>query len=305
MNRNEFVEQYTTFVKRSLELAAKARRESFLGLSGDIDQKKVNERDIFEYGLKFVLDGIDSEIIKKMLDNIITQEKDEYTRLYKTIQREAVLGIQQGYNSKILLSILNSLTDIPLADDKAYAVISSDSSSSPNHANSGSRMATPGNGKLTLEDGAVYEGETANGKPHGKGKTTYPDGTVYEGDFAGGKRNGNGKLINSDGSVYIGTYVDDMRNGKGRYTWADGGYYEGDLVNEIFHGKGKYVWANGRVYEGDFTNGDFHGKGKYIYADGSVYEGDFANDKRNGQGRMTYPDGRVEEGEWKDGEFVQ
>jgi len=41
--------------------------------------------------------------------------------------------------------------------------------------------------KLTNEDGSVYEGELAEGKPHGKGKMTYPDGRVEEGNW---KKNG-------------------------------------------------------------------------------------------------------------------
>jgi hypothetical protein len=101
-----------------LELAAKARRESLLGLSADMP--KVKERDIFEYGLCFVIDGVAPEIIEEVLGNIVAQEKDEYARLYKTIQKRAVLGIQQGYNSEILHSILNSFTDISLKDDNAY-----------------------------------------------------------------------------------------------------------------------------------------------------------------------------------------
>jgi hypothetical protein len=44
-----------------------------------------------------------------------------------------------------------------------------------------------GKGKLTLENGTVYEGETLNGKPHGKGKMTYPDGKVEEGRFENDK----------------------------------------------------------------------------------------------------------------------
>jgi hypothetical protein len=128
MNRNEFVEQYTAFVKRALEIAERARRESLLFLGGSLDRNKIKERDIFEYGINFAVDGTAYEIIEKILDNIIAREKDEYTRLYKTIQKEAVLGIQQGFNPEMLYFILNSLTDIPLKDDTVYTVISNDDS---------------------------------------------------------------------------------------------------------------------------------------------------------------------------------
>jgi hypothetical protein len=131
MNRNEFVEQYTAFVKRVLGFAEKARREGLLMLEGGMDRGKIKERDIFEYGLNFVIDGTDSTIIEKILDNIIMQEKDEYTRIYKTIQKEAVLNIQQGFNPEMLYSILNSFTDMPLNEDKVYIDMHSDVDESP------------------------------------------------------------------------------------------------------------------------------------------------------------------------------
>jgi hypothetical protein len=128
MNRNEFLEQYAVFVEQALALAEKARREGLLMLEGGLDPEKIKARDIFEYGIKFVVDGTDSSLIERILDNIIAQEKDEYTRRYKTIQKEAVLEIQQGCNPKILYFILNSYTDISLNEDKGYAKISSDDS---------------------------------------------------------------------------------------------------------------------------------------------------------------------------------
>jgi flagellar motor switch protein FliG len=128
MNRDEFMEQYGAFVKRALGFAEKARREGLLMLDDGLDQEKVYERGIFDYGLKFVIDGTDPEIIEKILGNIIEQEKDEYMRRYKTIQKEAVLMIQQGFNPQTLYFILNSFTDIPLKDDKIYAALSGEDS---------------------------------------------------------------------------------------------------------------------------------------------------------------------------------
>jgi hypothetical protein len=39
---------------------------------------------------------------------------------------------------------------------------------------------------MTDTGGEIYEGETANGKPHGKGKMTYADGRVEEGRWENG-----------------------------------------------------------------------------------------------------------------------
>jgi flagellar motor component MotA len=101
-----------------LLLSKKARREGLLSLEDAIDQDKANERDIFEYGLRFVLDGTDVEIVDTVLSNIINQEKDEQLRLLKIIQKEAVWGIQMGTNPRILYTILNSFTGLSLNEDK-------------------------------------------------------------------------------------------------------------------------------------------------------------------------------------------
>jgi flagellar motor component MotA len=125
MNRDEFVKQYTAFLKHVLPIAAKARRESLLGLSGDIDHQKADERDIFHYGLRFAVNAYDSGFISVVLENIVKQEKDEYTRLYKTIQSQAVFGIHQGHSANVMYYLLNSLTDIPLTQDEIYSIVKS------------------------------------------------------------------------------------------------------------------------------------------------------------------------------------
>jgi flagellar motor switch protein FliG len=124
MNEKEFNEQYGAFIKKVLPLSEKSRREGLLSLSAD--SEKVCERGIFDYGLNFVIDGTDAGYIEKILSNIIAQEKDEYTRVFKTIQKEAVIGIQQGINPQMLYYILNSLTGISLKDDEAYLSINAE-----------------------------------------------------------------------------------------------------------------------------------------------------------------------------------
>jgi len=122
MNRDEFVKKYYDIVGRAMEFSEKARREGLLALEGKFDQKKINDRDIFEYGIRFVIDGTDQQFIDKLLSNIVEQEKDENMRTLKTIQKEAVLMIQSGENPRLLYYMLNSYTDISLRDDelKAY-----------------------------------------------------------------------------------------------------------------------------------------------------------------------------------------
>ena len=158
-------------------------------------------------------------------------------------------------------------------------------------------------GKLTLNDGDIYEGDIVDGKPHGKGKLTSPDGDVYEGDFVNGKPNGKGKYTYADGGVYEGDYVDGKRTGKGKETSAKGYVYEGDIVNDKPNGKGKLTFADGAVYEGDFVDVKRTGKGKYTFADGDVYEGDFVDGRFHGKGKLTYKNGKILEGIWKNGKY--
>jgi flagellar motor component MotA len=98
-------------------LSEKARTEGLLALDDVIDFDKAGQRDIFEYGLKFVVDGTDALVIRDILSLIIKQEKDKYARLLMDIKAEAVLSIQSGDNPHIFASKLNAHTDIALADD--------------------------------------------------------------------------------------------------------------------------------------------------------------------------------------------
>jgi hypothetical protein len=61
-------------------------------------------------------------------------------------------------------------------------------------------------GRLTYNDGSVYEGDIVNGKPHGKGKLTYVYGGVYEGDWFDGEQTGIGKMTYPDGEVDEGRF---------------------------------------------------------------------------------------------------
>ena len=119
MNRDEFIKAYHDFIDVALGASVKTRREGLLAMETDLDPKKINERDIFHYGMRFVLDGVLPEIIDKILSNIIEQEKDEYSRRLKIIQKEAVMSIQQGTHPYIQHCVFNSYTDLPIKDEEA------------------------------------------------------------------------------------------------------------------------------------------------------------------------------------------
>ncbi|GBU28085.1 hypothetical protein R84B8_01643 [Treponema sp. R8-4-B8] len=121
MNRDEFVKQYYVIANRALEFKKKSRREGILATEDDIDGKKADGRDIFEYGMRFVVNGVDAYVIRDILSNIADQEKDENIKLLKTIQKEAVIGIQYGINPFIFMSWLNSYTDLSLKEDEVFS----------------------------------------------------------------------------------------------------------------------------------------------------------------------------------------
>jgi flagellar motor component MotA len=118
----DFVKAYYDIASRAFICAEKARKEGLLALEEIIDREKVKDRDIFEYGLQFVLDGIDYNIINRLLNNLIEQETSENRKILKKIQKEAVLGIQEGLNPRIMGALLNSYTDLSQRTD-LYATL--------------------------------------------------------------------------------------------------------------------------------------------------------------------------------------
>jgi flagellar motor component MotA len=118
MKRDEFVSKYTEISKHILKYAEKVREEGLLSVEDDLDQAKINARDIFEYGMRFAIDGVDYELIEEILTNIIKQEKDEDMIILKNIQKDAVLLIQVYTNPRLLCAVLNSHTDLTLQEDE-------------------------------------------------------------------------------------------------------------------------------------------------------------------------------------------
>jgi flagellar motor component MotA len=117
MTKDEFETAYIAFLKTALALAAKARKESILGLKADIDPQKAAQRDILHYGLKFAVDGTAGEIIDTTITNIRDQEKDEWQWKLKTIQKQTVLAILDGLGAEILRPLLNSFTHLSIEEE--------------------------------------------------------------------------------------------------------------------------------------------------------------------------------------------
>jgi len=72
-----------------------------------------------------------------------------------------------------------------------------------------------GQGKITYQSGALYEGDFVNNKYHGKGKYIWDDGDQYDGEWKEGERNGKGIFTQADGTIEMGTFVDGVMKGEG------------------------------------------------------------------------------------------
>lgn len=111
MNNEEFKEKYYVIVERAMLFVEKARREGLLALEELIDGEKYLQRDIFEFGIRLVVDGTDAGVIRHLLELIICRETDNNEKTLKEMQAEAVLSIEAGENPKILHLKLNCYVD--------------------------------------------------------------------------------------------------------------------------------------------------------------------------------------------------
>jgi hypothetical protein len=132
-----------------------------------------------------------------------------------------------------------------------------------------------GNGTLRLDDGAVYDGEWVNGKPHGSGVWATIEGDLHNcTGWNGGNKHGTTVDVWSDGRVYRGTYQHGKRHGYGVLTWPYGAYYEGQFADDKRNGEGRYCYADGRCYTGTYKDDRPHGYGIMKAEDGTIiYDG--------------------------------
>ena len=109
MTRKKFIKEYTRFIKLVEKLAFKAQEQgtsSLDSITEDIDDE------LFKEGLRLVVDEIEPRFIDEIMSNRIAHEKDKYMRLFKSVQKRAVLGIQAGENVRVLICVLNSLAGL-------------------------------------------------------------------------------------------------------------------------------------------------------------------------------------------------
>ena len=118
MNREEFNKAFFEFCRQVIEYGKKSRNRGLLALEEDLylENEQYLQRDIFWYGMRFVIDGTDREIIEKILSNIINQEEGGYQKTLMKIKKEAIISIREEDNPRIMMEKVNSYTDLSWDD---------------------------------------------------------------------------------------------------------------------------------------------------------------------------------------------
>jgi flagellar motor component MotA len=117
MTEIDFMKEYNAVFERSLIFSIVARSMGIVPLENLLDKEKINQRDIFEFGMRMVVHGRQPEQMDKIFTNLINLETDKEKKIIKNMQKDAVLSIQQGDSPEQLMWILNSYVNIDL--DKA------------------------------------------------------------------------------------------------------------------------------------------------------------------------------------------
>jgi flagellar motor component MotA len=96
MNKEEYKTECDKIKARALAMAKKNREEGIFSLAGEIDKEKYYKRDIFEFGLWLITEGIAEEIIDKILTNIVNLETDNDRKALAAMKKKAILAIHAG-----------------------------------------------------------------------------------------------------------------------------------------------------------------------------------------------------------------
>ena len=115
MNRKKFIAEYTRFITLAMKLAAKAKKQGIASLEEEIEDI---DDELFKQGLRFIVDGTEPRLIDEILTNRTSHEKDKHTRLFKTIQKRAVLGLQAGESFLVFYHVLLSLPGLTPKEEK-------------------------------------------------------------------------------------------------------------------------------------------------------------------------------------------
>jgi flagellar motor component MotA len=164
MNRGKFIEEYTRFIQTAVRFGEGVKERGTTVLEENVWDL---DGSIFKDGLILILDEADPAVINEILSNKIAYEKDKYTRLFMTIQKRAVLGIQEELNTRILYKLLNSLVDLKRDEEhRIELLLFSDDDESETNTSENDRSRSAETTEVDLDDlqyehdEGKYDGET-------------------------------------------------------------------------------------------------------------------------------------------------
>lgn len=136
-----------------------------------------------------------------------------------------------------------------------------------------------GTGTYRYSATSKYTGQFKSSLRDGRGKMTLPNGAFYEGQFSRGKIQGEGTMTYANGDKYAGTWLNELPNGQGKYFFKTRERYEGRFLNGEFDGQGTMYYPDGASYTGAWQKNKKHGNGKLTMPNGKVTQGNWVNGK--------------------------
>jgi len=291
MTNEEFVNAFKNIFERAMLLSEETRRKGLDVLKEHTNVYISNQTDIMEFGLKLIFDKIQGHVVDSVLSNLINLEYDNQKKILKTVQKTAVIAIQQGYNKVVLALLLSSFVNIENIDENDMAITAY--VDFEKEFNNILERALFISGK-TLKDGLLSLDEYIDENKLNKRdimelglKLTYNgmDALVIDRiltnviNLETNKKNMILKSIQKNAVLAIHAGYDAKTielllnldtNTKNAMLTPD---------QKAIPYKGKVTGKNGIVYEGDLVNGTPHGRGKVTHADGKVIEGIWKNGK--------------------------
>lgn len=151
-------------------------------------------------------------------------------------------------------------------------------------------------GTLKFKDDSIYLGEIRGNMPHGRGRLTMSNGAKFEGEWENGKQIGFGREYSPKGTVvYQGEWRSGKYHGYGTLT-RQSDLSEQDKKNLNYQDLSNIdeVWLK---YEGQFREGHKHGYGSLAVVGGAKFVGTFMHDRINGRGTFFSKD-KIVAGDW-------
>ncbi|MCL2244524.1 MAG: hypothetical protein FWC03_08680 [Treponema sp.] len=291
MTNEDFKNEFKSIFEKAMLLSEETRRKGLIVLKDYIDVNKPNQNDVMEFGLKLIYDKIHDYITDSVLSNIISLENDNQKKILKTVQKTAVLAIQQGYNKIVLALLLSSFVNIDnINEDDRIITVYEDFNKEFNRILERTLFIsdkTLKEGMLCLDD--YIDAEKLNQRDIMelglKLTCNGMDALVIDRilsniiNLENNKKRMILKTIQKNAVLAIHAGYD----AKNIEMLLNMGANIKNIVIEpnqkMIPYIGKITGKNGVLYEGEIVNGTPHGKGKITYADGRTIEGNWKNGK--------------------------